>query len=62
MMRDGLKEDALLVVADLDDQVGKKYRTTRERRRAPILLDWRGSAQCTGQRKEHLGLDLPAVS
>ena len=26
MMRDGLKDDALLVVADLDDQVGKRYR------------------------------------
>ena len=26
MMRDGLKDDAMLVVADLDDHVGKRYR------------------------------------
>ena len=27
MMRDGLKDDVLLVVADVDNQVGKRYRT-----------------------------------
>ncbi len=27
MMRDGLKDDAMLAVADIDEQVGKRYRT-----------------------------------
>ncbi|MDE0668380.1 MAG: DUF1156 domain-containing protein, partial [bacterium] len=27
MMRDGLKDDAMLAVADIDDEVGKRYRT-----------------------------------
>jgi adenine-specific DNA methylase len=27
MMRDGLKDDAMLVVADIDDEVGKRYRS-----------------------------------
>ena len=36
MMRDGLKDDAMLVVADLDDEVGKNYR-------APAKADIEGS-------------------
>ena len=37
MMRDGLKGDSLLVVADLDDEVGKRYREPAEADLNPLV-------------------------
>ena len=56
MMRDGLKEDAMLTVADLDDEVGKRYR-------APAKADVDALANVSSSLKAEppFGPSLPAV-
>ena len=56
MMRDGLKDDAMLVVADLDDEVGKRYRT-------PTAADLDALADIASvlATEESFGSNLPAV-
>ena len=56
MMRDGLKNDAMLVVADVDDEVGKNYR-------APTEADIDALADVAShlEAEAPFGLSLPAV-
>ena len=56
MMRDGLKDDAMLVVADLDRDVGKRYR-------APVDTDLRPLAYVASalESEAPFGPGLPAV-
>lgn len=56
MMRDGLKDDALLAVADLDEEVGKRYR-------APARADIDALTAVAPQllAETPFGLSLPAV-
>ena len=58
MMRDGLRDEALLAVADIDEDVGKRYRT-------PSVADLDGlagvDAALAGEAPFGLGLGLEAV-
>ena len=56
MMRDGLRDDALLVVADLDNYVGKHYRV-------PVQADFDGlrGVAAVLEREPPFALGLPAV-
>ena len=56
MMRDGLKDDALLVVADLDAKVGKRYRTP-----TPADLDGLREVAEALETETQFGPGLPAV-
>ena len=56
MMRDGLKDDAMLVVADLDDQVGKSYRVPTD-----ADLDAIGGVAKALDGEAPFGPGLPAV-
>ena len=55
-MRDGLKDDALLVVADLDVEVGKRYRTPTE-----SDIDALANISPDLEAEEPFGPSLPAV-
>lgn len=56
MMRDGLKDDAMLVVADLDAKVGKRYRTP-----SPADLGGLQGVAAALEAETHFGPGLPAV-
>ena len=56
LMRDGLRGDAMLVVADLDDKVGKRYREPTS-----MELDAFGSASEVLESEPDFGPGLPAV-
>ncbi|MYH42422.1 MAG: DUF1156 domain-containing protein [Acidimicrobiaceae bacterium] len=61
MMRDGLKNDAMLAVADLDDEVGKVYRTPTTGGGGVGDLDVFDEVQAALAREPDFGLGLPAV-
>ena len=56
MMRDGLKDDAMLVVADLDAKVGKRYRTP-----TPAELGGLQGVAAALEAETQFGPGLPAV-
>jgi len=56
MMRDGLKDDTMLVVADLDAKVGKRYRTP-----TPADLDGIQGVAAALEAEPQFGPGLPAV-
>ena len=56
MMRDGLKRDSLMAVADLDENVGKRYRAPTD-----IDLDALTGVEATLEAEAPFGLNLPAV-
>lgn len=56
MMRDGLKDDAMLVVADLDKNIGKRYRTP-----TPAELEALQGVDAALEAEVPFGPGLPAV-